>query len=84
MASVVTGVPPALSEEAFYRAGDLARSYTHVVILEPAFEPEYDGFRWLEPNHRAQVARLIRWLTIEWELGTPLLPEWVRRWRTIV
>jgi hypothetical protein len=37
------------------------------------------AFRYLGPvvprSHRGE-----RPITIEWELGTPLLPEWVRRW----
>jgi hypothetical protein len=41
------------------------------------------AFRFLgqvEPkSHRGE-----RPITIEWELRTPLLPEWVRRWRNIV
>jgi hypothetical protein len=41
------------------------------------------AFRNLGPvtprSHRGE-----RPITIEWELGTPLLPEWVRRWRNIV
>jgi hypothetical protein len=30
-------------------------------------------------SHRGE-----RPITIEWELGTPLLPEWVRRWGNTV
>jgi hypothetical protein len=41
------------------------------------------AFRYLGPveprSHRGE-----RPITIEWGLGTPLLPEWVRRWRSVV
>ncbi len=41
------------------------------------------GFRYLGPvqpgSHRGE-----RPITIEWKLSTPLLPEWVRRWRNVV
>jgi superfamily II DNA or RNA helicase/HKD family nuclease len=41
-----------------------------------------DAFRFLGPvlprAHRGE-----RPITIEWELSTPLLPEWVRRWRNV-
>jgi hypothetical protein len=41
-----------------------------------------NAFRYLGPvephAHRGE-----RPITIEWKLGTPLLPEWVRRWGNV-
>lgn len=41
-----------------------------------------NAFRYLGPvepvDHRGE-----RPITIEWALTTPLLPEWVRRWRNV-
>lgn len=40
------------------------------------------AFRFLGPVH-PRSHRGERPITIEWELSTPLLPEWVRRWRNV-
>ena len=40
------------------------------------------AFRFLGPV-RPRAHRGERPITIEWELSTPLLPEWVRRWRNV-
>jgi len=62
-------VAPAQSEALYQQAKESAATYTHVIFLQPSFQPPYDGFRWLEPNHRAQVTRLIRVLIAEWGLS---------------
>jgi len=41
-----------------------------------------NAFRYLGPVH-PHAHRGERPITIEWELSTPLLPEWVRRWRNV-
>ena len=41
-----------------------------------------NAFRYLGPV-RPMAHRGERPITIEWELSTPLLPEWVRRWRNV-
>ena len=61
-------VSPVDSEALYQKARDSAALYTHVIFLQPSFQPPYNGFRWLEPNHRAQVTRLIRSLIVEWDL----------------
>jgi superfamily II DNA or RNA helicase/HKD family nuclease len=40
------------------------------------------AFRYLGPVH-PHTHRGERPITIEWELSTPLLPDWVRRWRNV-
>ena len=62
-------IAPAQSEALYRQAKQSAVTYTHVIFLQPSFQPPYDGFRWLEPNHRAQVTRLIRALIAEWGLS---------------
>ena len=62
-------VAPAQSEALCQQAQECAATYTHVIFLQPSFQPPYDGFRWLEPNHRVQVTRLIRALIAEWSLS---------------
>jgi len=41
-----------------------------------------NAFRYLGPV-QPRAHRGERPITIEWELSTPLLPEWVRRWRNV-
>ena len=62
-------VAPAQSEALYQQAKESAATYTHVIFLQPSFQPPYDGFRWLESNHRVQVTRLIRALIAEWGLS---------------
>lgn len=58
-------VPPAVSEAFYQRVQDCAANYSHIIFLQPSFQPPYDGFRWTDPNHRVQVTRLIRSLIQE-------------------
>ena len=64
---------PAFSEALYERMRACAESYSHVLFLQPSFQPPYDGYRWLEPNHRAQTTRVIRSLIIECQLADKTL-----------
>lgn len=59
---------PAFSEALYERMRECAATYSHVIFLQPSFRPAYDGFRWLEPNHRSQMTRVIRSLIIECQM----------------
>ena len=48
----------------------------------PDAERVTNAFRYLAPVH-PNAHRGERPITIEWALSTPLLPEWVRRWRNV-
>jgi hypothetical protein len=61
--------PPAASEALYQRVKDCAADYSHVIFLQPSFQPPYDGFRWTDPDNRSQVTRLIRTLIQEFDLG---------------
>ena len=41
-----------------------------------------NAFRYLGPV-QTHAHRGERPITVEWKLGTPLLPEWVRRWGNV-
>jgi hypothetical protein len=61
--------PPAVSEVLYQRVKNHAAEYTHIIFLQPSFQPPYDGFRWTDPDNRSQVTRLIRTLIREFDLG---------------
>ena len=56
---------PRFSEMLYTKMRDFSDLYSHIIFLQPTLQPAYDGYRWLEPNNRAQITRSIRSLLIE-------------------
>lgn len=55
--------------EAFYeRTKAHAENYTHIIYVPPLFEPQDDGFRWIEPDYIKQLDRITRTTLYDFDL----------------
>jgi hypothetical protein len=73
------------SEDGLRHLAPAARRVTPLLFVRESKKDSRgvtSAFRFLGPVH-PRSHRGERPITIEWELSTPLLPEWLRRWRNV-
>ena len=56
------------SEKFYELALDQSKQYTAVIYIPPLIDSVDDGVRWVEPDYRKQVDRLIRMTLYDWNL----------------